>query len=119
MLLLALIKYLNLKNILKPSYIYVFLLFFALCFFHVLEYPSFGELEDIARFLIFICSLDFSKYISFRLVDSIFIWLTILNLIAVQYFESGDILGLSQNIHARDLESSCSDPSGLFVNVVF
>ena len=43
--------------------------------------------------------------------------LIILNIILIQYFESGDSFGLSKLLHVRSLEEAYGRHSGLFSNV--
>ena len=108
----------NWRRILTEWNLIVFIIFFTMIGFHILAFPSFSELEDIVRIFIFIIFIAYlSNKISFNIIDYTLLTLLLLNVIAVQYFESGDSYGLSKIIHTRDLKTSYGRHSGLFTNV--
>lgn len=115
---ILLCKWFDFRKVITIKYLTYFLFFFTLIVIHTFMYPSFSESEDIVRVLIFLLFLAFlSNKISFKIIDYTFLILIILNIILIQYFESGDSFGLSKLLHVRSLEESYGRHSGLFSNV--
>jgi len=93
-------------------------LMFLISFFHSIIDPSFGEIEDYVRLIIFIMFVGYlSDKITFRRIDLTLLVLLVINLVAVTYFNNGDTYGISKYIHSKDLLNSYGRHSGAFSNV--